>query len=354
MRRTKLLSLRNSQASFQALSLLTVVLFLPGCASSTSTAEATEPGYGSGSAEITLEPTQKASATPEPVATLSAEEALEFADLGQIAFTASEEGRRDVWLINADGSGEYNLTRELPNVFAEAPVWAPDGQSIAFDGLIGVSETRDIMLVTLGPGDPEQFQLTDLPGYDCYPSFSPDGKRLVYMSERDNNRDLYIMDLEGNDLVRLTDELAIDYEPAWSPDGRQIAFVSRRSGDSEIYVMNADGSNVRRLTESDRLDWRPAWSPDGEWIAFESWRNGDADLFMMRTDGSDLRQLTSSKAEDGHPAFSPDGRYIVFHSKRLGEYQLFILEVEQPENVWHLPTKSVRSLLPVWSPPLTD
>jgi tol-pal system beta propeller repeat protein TolB len=332
---------------------ITFLLFsflISACAGPPLDAEAIEPSYGSGSEEKTTESTAQASATPEPVATLSADQALELADLGQIAFTASAEGRRDIWLINADGSGEYNLTRGLINVFAEAPIWSPDAKTIAYDGLIGVNATRDILLVSVDAGDPEQTRLTFGDGYDCYPSYSPDGRQIVYMSERNKNRDLYIMNLDGEAEIRLTDGLAHDYEPAWSPVGDQITFVSRRTGDSEIFIMNADGSNKIPLTDSEKLDWRPAWSPDGEWIAFESWRNGNADLFIMRKDGSDLRQLTTSLAEDGHPDFSPDGRFLIFHSRRLGEYQLFVLEVENPENLWHLPTQSVRALLPTWSP----
>ena len=285
----------------------------------------------------------------EAVMTPNAEQALELADLGWIAFTASDGGRRDVWLIRPDGSGEYNLTGELPNTFAEAPVWNPDGSRIAFDGIPNSEVLRDVYVVTVSE-HPQQARITTLPGFDCYPSFSPDGKQIVYMSERSGNRDLYIMDLEGNEIARLTDDPAFDYEPTWSPDGEKIVFVSRRTGDSEIYVMDTDGSHVVQITDEPKLDWRPVWSPHGEWIAFESWRNGNADIYLMRADGSDLQQLTDSPAEDGNPTFSPDGRYLVFHSKRIGDYQLFILELAHPENQWHVETKSVRALLPVWSP----
>ena len=288
----------------------------------------------------------------EPLSTPNAEQALALSDLGWIAFTASAGGRRDVWLIRPDGTGEFNLTGELINTFAEAPVWSPDGRLIAFDGVPGSDLLRDVYLVTVSE-DPEQRQLTTLPGFDCYPSFSPDGELIVYMSERDKNRDLFIMNLQGNDIRQLTDEPGYDYEPNWSPDGEKIVVVSRRDGNSEIYVMDADGGNVLRLTEDPKLDWRPVWSPDGQWILFESWRSGGGDIYIMRADGSGLRQLTTSPAEDGNPTFSPDGRFIVFHSQRTGTYQLFILEVDEPINQWHLETGSVRSLLPTWSP-VTD
>jgi len=300
-------------------------------------------------AEPTLE-SQGSTIAAAPVSTMSPERAQELGELGWIAFTASEGGRRDVFLIRPDGIDEINLTGDLPNTFAEAPVWAPNGALIAFDGVPNSDSKRDVYLVTVG-ADPEQWDITNRPDeFDCYPSFSPDGSRIVYMSERDGNRDLYIMDLRGNDVQRLTEDERHDYEPSWSPDGRKIAFTSRRDGNSEIYVMDADGSNVVRLTDDPGLDWRPVWSPDGEWIAFESWRTGKGDIYIMRPDGGDLRQLTTDPAEDGHPTFSPDSRYIVFHSQRTGNYQLFLLEVENPEDQWLLETSSVRSLLPVWSP----
>jgi Tol biopolymer transport system component len=325
--------------------LLTFPLLLSSC----TDASAQEPQLTVAVEKATETGRPAPTRTPEPVATPNVEQSLELSELGWIAFTASDGGRRDVWLIRPDGTDEFNLTGELTNTFAEAPVWSPDASLIAFDGVPGSDVSRDVYLVTVSD-DPEQWQLTTLEGFDCYPSFSPDGELIVYMSEREKNRDLFITDLEGNDVLQLTDEPAYDYEPNWSPDGEKIVFVSRRDGNSEIYVMDADGSHVVRLTEDPKLDWRPVWSPDGEWIVFESWRSGGGDIYLMRPDGSQLTQLTTSAAEDGNPTFSPDGSFIVFHSQRTGNYQLFILEVDDPENQWHLETGSVRSLLPVWSP----
>lgn len=299
--------------------------------------------------KATATPGGDPSFTPEAISTIPAETALELADLGWISYTASEGGRRDVWLIRPDGSDETNLTGGLVNTFAEAPVWSPDGKTIAFDGVPNSDVLRDVYLVTVG-NNPQQRPLTTLSGFDCYPSFSPDGTQIVYMSERDGNRDLFIMDLEGNDVRQLTDSPAYDYEPNWAPDGEHIAYVSRSSGNSEIYVMDVDGGNVVQLTENPALDWRPVWSPDGKWIVFESWRTGNGDVYIMRANGTQMHRLTTSEAEDGNPNFSPDGRFIVFHSQRTGNYQLFILEVADPENQWHLDTGSVRALLPVWSP----
>ena len=328
---------------------LTLAASLAGCTPAAGQLPAQPTELAAEAATAAGSTARPPTSTPEPVSTANAEQALQLVDLGWIAFTGSEGGRRDVMLIRPDGTGEFNLTGELANTFAEAPVWSPDGSLIAFDGLPGSDVLRDVYLVTVSD-QPRQWQLTTLPGFDCYPSFSPDGRRIVYMSEREKNRDLFITDLDGHEILQLTDAPAYDYEPTWSPDGEQIVFVSRRDGNSEIYVMDADGSNVLRLTDDPKLDWRPVWSPDGEWIVFESWRTGGGDIYLMRSDGSGLRQLTTSLAEDGNPTFSPDGRFIVFHSQRTGNYQLFIMALSDPEEQWHLPTSSVRALLPAWSP----
>ncbi len=338
---------------FAALLVWLVAACAPTSGGEEPTDEAATPSveYGSGSAELTPEEFAPPF-TPEAVATLSAEQAVELEDLGWISFTAAGTDRRDVWIIRPDGREETNVSVVFQNKFAEASSWSPGGQILAYDVITpGTDGARDIVLVDFASQDFEEVVITANIEYDCYPSFSPDGTQIVYMSERDGNRDLYIMNIDGEEVRQLTDDPAYDYEPAWSPDGEQIAFVSRRTGKSQIYVMDTDGSNVVQLTDSEYLDWRPAWSPDGEWIAFESWREGNADIFIMRPDGSNLQQLTTSLAEDGHPHFSPDGRYIVFHSRRSGDYQLFIMEVDGPENVWHLETSTSHALLPVWTAP---
>jgi Tol biopolymer transport system component len=237
---------RLTMRCFISINLL--ALILGGCASPATVADVTSTSQGV--AEET-----GAGETPgaqPPVSTMSPEQALELSELGRIAFTASEGGRRDVFVITPDGRDEINLTGELTNTFAEAPVWSPDGTLIAFDGIPNSDSLRDVYVVTVN-GQSEQTDLTNRPdGYDCYPSFSPDGQQIVYMSERNGIRDLYVMDLQGNDLLRLTENERRNYEPAWSPDGERIAFTSTRDGNSEIYVM--DAGLAARLVAGRRMD----------------------------------------------------------------------------------------------------
>ena len=140
------------------------------------------------------------------------------------------------------------------------------------------------------------------------PSWSPDGTKVAFSSNRDGNWEIYVMNADGSGVRRLTiNRSADDASPAWSPDGSKIAFHSNRDDNYEIYVMNADGSGQTNLTkESGAEDASPSWAPDGTRIVFSS----EGDLYTMRADGTQQARLTSGKTEDVFPAWSPDGTKI--------------------------------------------
>lgn len=124
-------------------------------------------------------------------------------------------------------------------------------------------------------------------------------------------RDIYLVDAGGKNLTRLTHSRAADGSPSWSPDGKKIAFVSHGHGNPELYIMNADGTEQRRLTYhsgEDRLARRsPAsWSPDGKRLAFCSQRNRNGDIYLINADGTALERLTTNSSWDEHPSWSPD------------------------------------------------
>jgi len=126
----------------------------------------------------------------------------------------------------------------------------------------------------------------------------------------DNFDDVWTIDPDGTDLTRLTDSPGPDFDPSWSPDGTRIAFRSERSGEPEIWVMNADGTEQRRLTAG----LSPAWSPDGSLIAFAGPSGANGILTVIRPDGRGLRQLPGTEGGE-YPSWSPDGTRIAFNSK---------------------------------------
>ena len=135
------------------------------------------------------------------------------------------------------------------------------------------------------------------------PSFAT--SKIAFDSDRDGNREIYVMDADGSNPVRLTSNATSDRRPAWSPDGSKIAFMSDRDGNLEIYVMDADGSNQVRLTNYAMIDSAPSWSPDGSKIAFyQSREEGNFEIYVMDADGSNQVRLTNSRSRDRHPSWS--------------------------------------------------
>ena len=194
-----------------------------------------------------------------------------------------------------------------------------------------------------------QTRLTDNPAWDGNPAWSPDGSNIAFVSDRDGNQEVYVMNIDGSNQTRLTNNVESDYGPVWSPDGSKIAFESYRDGNQEIYVMNADGSDQRRLTDNpaaDGADWPLVWSPDGSKIAFVSDRDGNDEIYAMNTDGSNQTRLTNSLDPEWYPAWSPDGSKIAFSVARD---EIYVMTADGSQ-LTNLTNKTGNDWRPVWSP----
>jgi TolB protein len=125
--------------------------------------------------------------------------------------------------------------------------------------------------------------------------------KIVFESLRDGNAEIYVMDADGSNLINLTNHPGPDRSPVWSPDGSKIAFHSLGVGDWEVFVMDADGSNLVNLSNNRGTDAAPDWSPDGTRIAFESDRDGNFEMYVMDADGTNQTRLTDDPATDYFP-----------------------------------------------------
>jgi Tol biopolymer transport system component len=182
--------------------------------------------------------------------------------------------------------------------------------------------------------------LTTSPSPDYNPVFSPDGRWVVFTSDRHGTAALFALALSSpGEPLRLTSSDAMEDAAAFSPDGRQLAFVSTATGDPDIFVMPfqpegpGTAAGAVNLTQNEGGDFNPAFSPDGEWIAFSSnratpddlfWSAGApddyraGDVFVMRPDGTDVKRLTEDPGWEGSPAWGPDGT-LYFYSQREGD-----------------------------------
>jgi len=155
--------------------------------------------------------------------------------------------------------------------------------------------------------------LTGLLSMPATSSAGDDDGKVLFVSTRDGNAQIFVMNGDGSGQKPLTAGPAENTEPAWSPDGTRIAFTSYRDGNAEIYVMNADGGHPQRLTDDRRADNVPAWTADGR-IVFRSLRDRNANLFIMDADGRNLARLTNDQLDKGPPLPSPDGKRVAFFS----------------------------------------
>jgi TolB protein len=238
----------------------------------------------------------------------------------RIFYTALRPANMDIYLFDAPGKAPRRLT-DHPALDYN-PVFSPDGRWVVF-----CSERRgnpDLYALDLqNPGPPRL--LTNSDAMEDAPAFSPDGKQLAFVSDRDGNADIFVMPFDpgGPDAsaraVNLTRHKGGDFNPAFSPDGEQIVFSSDRDGyrESDIYVMQADGSNVRRLTNAPGWDGSPAWSLDGKLIYFYSQRNAAPGIYRMKADGTVQERLVSGPALS--PTVTPDGR-IAYSVQQNGRW----------------------------------
>ena len=223
------------------------------------------------------------------------------------------------------------------------PAWSPDGETIAYATApaLGFRGVWNIHLMSAHPdatGTPTRWNLfsyiVSAFSDETDPAWSPDGSLLAFVSTRDViGRDIYLAGKKyGNKLHNLTNSWHHDRDPAWSPDGSQMAFVSDRDDNWEIYVMDIDGENLKRLTNHNADDTEPAWSPDGQYITFSSTRDGNSEIYVMPASGGSPQNLTNNAAADSSSAWSPDGTQIAFSRLTDPEdednpHSIFLMEV---------------------------
>ena len=315
--------------------------------------------------------------TPTPRPVTSGSLPVVSPDGSRIAFTSNRTGAPDLFVIDANGTNERQLTNTPEDESNLA--WTRDGKQILF----AVFKDDISRLYAIDPDGKNQRELAKVPGRA--PTLSPDGKRLVYMEGTWTATRLMVSALDGSNAKQITDGSSIAWNNHWSPDGKRIAFTGRNDpkGELAVFVMNADGSSRHQVTHVPAeeggaqwpvwspngrqlaiqvnsraqkntahiwivdvasgaaqklaahiqayLDETPSWFPDGKRIAFQSNRTGKMEVWVMNADGSEPRQVTgvSQPAQrpirNGFPRVSPRDDSILFTSNRDGANRLYLM-----------------------------
>jgi Tol biopolymer transport system component/DNA-binding winged helix-turn-helix (wHTH) protein len=228
----------------------------------------------------------------------------------------------DIYFVSVNGGEPKRLTFDGAGVSNLA--WTPDGREIVFGSRLG-GKNR-LYRIPVEGGGAEWLAATGSEAQ--YPAFSRDGSRLAWR-QNTSDEDIFRLALKSGSenvppVASLIVSTALEASPRYSPDGKRIAFVSNRSGSDEIWVCGSDGENPIRLTSfRGPLAGSPSWSPDGKQIVFDCRPEGNADIYVVSAEGGQPRRLTADPAEDIVPSWSRDGRWIYFTSNRSGRLQIW-------------------------------
>lgn len=275
-------------------------------------------------------------ATPTPVPSRIVHEGYAPVLTGEPITLAELSGRivfddfEDVFVMDVDGSNVVRVADQPGSEFDGD--LSPDGRFIAYrDSTRGINEDDEVFVVESDGSDPRN--ITDDPANDWGPAWSPDGSTIAFNSDRDGGSlDGYLVDPDGSNLRPIDVDAWFEY-PSFSPDGTRIVFMGHDGSDYDIFVTELESGATTRLTDRPGSDGWPAWSPDGASIAFTSERDDCAflpapqecwsagpmdeyrDVWVMDADGADQRRVTSEISQ--FVAWSPDGRYLLVSGRAL-------------------------------------
>jgi TolB protein len=256
---------------------------------------------------------------------------------------AGKGHNKEMWASDLDGRHAVDLTPG--GGLNLLPSWSPNGRNIVFTSFRDGSPMLYVLdSITRG--------VTALPhagSLETGGSYSPDGRQIAFTLSQHGSANIYLVGSDGSGMHAITDTRETNSSPTWSPDGKKIAFVSTRSGDPQIFTMNADGTNVQRLTFQGRYNQTPDWSPRGDEIVFTARDERNVfDIFAVNVENKVIRRLTQDSGHNEEPVWAPNGNSILFTSTRSGKSQLWIMN-RDGTNQRPLPAQG-EAFTPAWGP----
>ncbi|MCF8243436.1 MAG: DUF5050 domain-containing protein [Melioribacteraceae bacterium] len=250
-------------------------------------------------------------------------------DASNLVATRTLDNNTDIFVLNANADNSLSDPIQITSTWDKYPSISPDESKIAFQS----NRAGKQQIFIINSDGSNLIRITNNSSNDEHPAWSADGSMITFVSDRDGNSEIYTMKSDGTDQKNISNHPAEDRHPNWSPDGRKIIFNSSRNETKEmsIFEMNADGSNVKSLSQKEdkEIESYASFSPDGSMIVFVKWvEESNGEIYIMNSDGSSPTRLTNDKAFDGYPCWNPDGKSILFSSNRAGNYKLYTMDID--------------------------
>lgn len=263
----------------------------------------------------------------------------------RLSYVIKDGKRFRLVISDADGQNIRNaMTSGDPII---SPSWSPDGKKVAY---VSFEDRKPVIYVhELATG--RRIALSNQKGNNSAPGWSPDGKRLAISLSKDGNTQIYGINADGSGLRRLTRGNTIDTEPQYSPDGRYIYFTSDRGGQPQIYRMPAEGEqaeSAKRVSFKQGFVTSPRISPDGKHMAYIANVGGAFRLYIMNLATGETQALTDGNSDES-PSFAANGKYVLYSTKVGGRRVLAAVSVDgNSKQVLSIPGSDVRQ--PSWGP----
>ncbi|NDJ61798.1 MAG: hypothetical protein GYB67_11775 [Chloroflexi bacterium] len=270
----------------------------------------------------------------------------------QVAFASDRSGNWDIYLLDLAKGITHNLTAHPAD--DRAPAWSPDGRRLAFLSYRQTNAFADIYILDMRTGTLQRITTGQHNDYRRV-VWSPDGQDFVHTP---GYGAIHIMDINA----QADRPLSYGFGPSWSPDGTYIVYYANQRGDlnSDIYALSVDGRELVNFTAHGANDWSPAWSPDGAHIAFVSNRGGNADIYTLSTIcltadqpcADSTRRLTDHPRTDTSPAWSPDGQRLAFVAAQADGSSIYMIDttadhISEPQRLVGGPGEN---RAPAWRP----
>ena len=250
-------------------------------------------------------------------------------------------------VADSDGHGEQIILKSKQPIMS--PSWSPDGKRLAY---VSFEQQRSIVYVQeLKTGQREE--VAKFKGLNSAPRWSPDGKRLAVTLSKDGNSEIYIIYVATGKLQRITNHYAIDTEADWSPDGRSLIFTSDRSGKPQIYQIAVDqrgkAGKPKRLTYKGDYNSGATFSADGKYIALVTRQHGSYRIALLELATQHLQILTDSQLDES-PTFAPNSKMVLYATELRGKGILEAIAVDGSHSPQRLRVLSGNVREPAWSP----